>query len=502
QALPAEYNSAGSDVALLKCGFSLSRDIARYWNEFDPQQQSLVTSMIGRPVMDTSVVSPGAQFRLHYDTTGPETVPAEDLDVNGIPDFVDRAGVYLDSAWNLFHTKLGYLLPPDDGTSGGDSKYDVYFASIGGYGITFFDPTGPAPWDDFTSFILIHRDFAGFAPNQDPEGSQIGALKVTCAHEYFHAVQLAYDGLDDLWMYESSATWNEVELFPEVKDNYQFLPFFYNDTDTFLTTNGGFHPYGAFVWPLYLAENYTDTLMRKIWEASISANGIDAIDDALSGWGVSTGGIFADFGVWNFFTGDRAQAGYYPSGAEYPGVILDRALPVIPFTNEHPLKAPDGLASTYMSLATAGAPAGLALIELTGNATVVWDMSVILKDPGGAYETRDVQMDFTKSNGTFALYNFTDWDSMFISVQVVSRFNNDNDFTLSASVLPYGDANGSANINIADITYLIAYIFSFGQAPPYDVRLGDANCSGSVNIADITFLIKHIFAAGPAPCLQ
>lgn len=499
--LPAEYRITEDSGAMVKCGFPLSGDLARYWNELNAQQQSLATALIGRPATDTSVVSPGTQFRLHYDTTGPGAVPLADLGANGVPDYVERAAAYLDSAWNLFHTKLLYLTPPSDGTAGGDSKYDVYFASIGGYGVTFFGETGPAPWDDFSSFIIVHNDFEGFLPNQDPEGSQIGALKVSCAHEYFHAVQLAYDGFDDLWMYESSSTWNEVVLFPEVKDNYQYLPFFYNDLDTFLTTDPGLHPYGAFVWPEYLAENYTDTLMRKIWESAITDNGIDAIDAALSAWGVNTSDIFADFGAWNFFTSDRAQEGYFPNGAEYPGVTIDRALPTIPFTDEHPIKAPDGLGSTYLSIATIGAPPGLALLEFAGSPSVVWDLSVILKDSSGVYEKRDVQMDNSNS-GTFALFDFTDWDSMFVSVQVVSRWNNDNDFALSASVLPYGDADGSGKVNIADITFLISRIFAFGDAPPYDVRLGDANCSGSVNIADITFLIALIFASGPAPCSQ
>lgn len=63
-----------------------------------------------------------------------------------------------------------------------------------------------------------------------------------------------------------------------------------------------------------------------------------------------------------------------------------------------------------------------------------------------------------------------------------------------------GDPNASGNINIADVTYLIAYIFSGGPPPLPALSSGDANCSGSVNIADITFLIARIFAGGPPPC--
>ena len=31
-------------------------------------------------------------------------------------------------------------------------------------------------------------------------------MRVTAAHEYFHAVQYAYDGWDDTWIYETTAT--------------------------------------------------------------------------------------------------------------------------------------------------------------------------------------------------------------------------------------------------------------------------------------------------------
>ena len=61
-----------------------------------------------------------------------------------------------------------------------------------------------------------------------------------------------------------------------------------------------------------------------------------------------------------------------------------------------------------------------------------------------------------------------------------------------------GDANGSGQVNIADVTFLIARIFAGGAAPAPE-EAGDANGSGSVNIADVTYLIARIFAGGPAP---
>ncbi len=62
-----------------------------------------------------------------------------------------------------------------------------------------------------------------------------------------------------------------------------------------------------------------------------------------------------------------------------------------------------------------------------------------------------------------------------------------------------GDANADSSVDISDVVYLIAYIFSGGKAPK-PLLSGDANCDGSVDISDVVYLIAYIFSGGPAPC--
>ncbi len=63
-----------------------------------------------------------------------------------------------------------------------------------------------------------------------------------------------------------------------------------------------------------------------------------------------------------------------------------------------------------------------------------------------------------------------------------------------------GDATGSGTIDIDDVVFLIAYIFSGGPAP-VPVAAGDADCSdGSVDIDDVVYLINYIFSGGSEPC--
>ncbi|TFH65150.1 MAG: hypothetical protein E4G91_03510 [Candidatus Zixiibacteriota bacterium] len=62
-----------------------------------------------------------------------------------------------------------------------------------------------------------------------------------------------------------------------------------------------------------------------------------------------------------------------------------------------------------------------------------------------------------------------------------------------------GDANGDGGVDISDVVYLIAYIFSGGAAPD-PLLAGDANCDGGVDISDAVYLISFIFSGGSAPC--
>ncbi|MCK4427720.1 MAG: dockerin type I repeat-containing protein [candidate division Zixibacteria bacterium] len=61
-----------------------------------------------------------------------------------------------------------------------------------------------------------------------------------------------------------------------------------------------------------------------------------------------------------------------------------------------------------------------------------------------------------------------------------------------------GDANGDGVIDIADVVYLVNYLFVDGPPPPA-IKAGDANCDGIINIADVVFLINYLFIDGPEP---
>ena len=65
----------------------------------------------------------------------------------------------------------------------------------------------------------------------------------------------------------------------------------------------------------------------------------------------------------------------------------------------------------------------------------------------------------------------------------------------------YGDANGDGKVSIADVVYLINYLFK-GGLPPNPLIKGDANGDGKVSIADVVYLINYLFKGGPPPHCQ
>ena len=78
-------------------------------------------------------------------------------------------------------------------------------------------------------------------------------------------------------------------------------------------------------------------------------------------------------------------------------------------------------------------------------------------------------------------------------------FNAGRAYVFSGKPCFCADANGDLLVNVDDVDFLIDFYF-YGGATPFPYLLSDMNCDGSVNIADITYLAAYINGTGAPPC--
>ncbi len=62
-----------------------------------------------------------------------------------------------------------------------------------------------------------------------------------------------------------------------------------------------------------------------------------------------------------------------------------------------------------------------------------------------------------------------------------------------------GNVDGQPGTNVADLTFLVNYLFREGP-PPVSLETGDVNCSGGMNVSDVTYFVDYLFRSGPEPC--
>ncbi len=146
---------------------------------------------------------------------------------------------------------------------------------------------------------------------------------MTLAHELHHALQIGNYGFwtNDVFLYEITSTWMEDVAYTDVNDYYNYLAaswgHFKNPDKSF--TSNELIMYSRSIWGHYISKRFGIDVMRQTWEQVRLARPMAAIDNALRLQGVGVPAAFAEWTLWNYFTGERADpVKYYGEGAAYP----------------------------------------------------------------------------------------------------------------------------------------------------------------------------------------
>jgi hypothetical protein len=317
------------------------RDLRRVEDRLSPSQRRIAEALLARPTEGaadtfgngytvpeaTPVCGTNACF--HWVTSTVDAPDLTDANANGVPDWVETVQSAFDTVWAAEITTYGFRAPKSDATStdhGPDGRLDVYLADIGDQGYYGYcasdDPAdfgGAYAYFDASAFCVIDNDFsaAQFAP---PGASGVDALDVTLAHEFFHAVQFAYDLFEDRWWMEATATWIEDEVFPTIDDNLQYLPVspIAKPGVPLDANNTSFGVYGGWIFFRFLSELFGSNgvqdvaVVRRAWELADGAPAgrdlysVKAVAAATKDAGMPFREAFAQFGMDN----DVAPAWY------------------------------------------------------------------------------------------------------------------------------------------------------------------------------------------------
>jgi hypothetical protein len=320
---------------------------------------------LARPVLDTFYDAPLAPFRVHYSRTGPHAVlgATTDTAADGRPRYVHTAADALTHAWELLIDSLGFPAPvPDSAAGGGLNLYDCYLGNtetiLGSSNIIGF--TSAETWygklqggDTIriaTSFQVVHNTMAPFLAPVTQVEDPFDLLRITCAHEFFHAIHFTYD-LDEKpswqassWWQEGTSVWFEDYAFPQVND-WSNLPYYLNVPERSLTYSPNFssiHPYGGgSMWAFYLVERYGGPgILKDIWDRcglKSGDNTLAASDSVLTAHGSAMDLAWHEFTSWCLRTGRRHEATSFSQGADWaqvqPTVVLFNYPAAVHFTD-------------------------------------------------------------------------------------------------------------------------------------------------------------------------
>ncbi|KAA1428795.1 MXAN_6640 family putative metalloprotease [Nocardioides antri] len=260
----------------------------------------------------------GKRICVHYAVRGEDAPPSRR--------WVRRTLRVLGNVWDHEVGTLGFRRPPRDGRRGGDRRFDVYLAELGDRGLFgYCSPERRVRGERLaaSSYCVLDDDFARSQYDARPAAS----LRVTAAHEFFHAIQFGYDFREDPWLLESTATWIEESFADRIDDNRRYLRYGTVHRpgiplDHF--SNDRYAHYGTWAWWEFLTARYGAGLVRAVWARA------DAVGDAPNLSSVAALRTVLDRhaglprALASYAVANLSPADTYAEGATWPSARLGR----------------------------------------------------------------------------------------------------------------------------------------------------------------------------------
>lgn len=283
----------------------LSAQVPIKCNLISVETSNIETIRQNPPQTDTSIISATGFFRIYFDSTGTDAPELTDLNGNGISDYVDEVAVMADSARKVLVDIMGFLPVPGQD----EAPYPIYISNRDPYNYGLNTNGG---------WIEIDNNYSqGFYT------LGLQAMRVTIAHEYFHAVQRKYRDLsnENRYFYEFSSTWIEDIIIPDGNDYLFWLDgpnriwtypeIAFSETDGYSVAFYG-HYLNTIVEEIEIGME--SNLVREIWEKIGNTNLTfsSCINSILNDYNYSFIESWTDFIARNHYNSRNPDFYYHP----------------------------------------------------------------------------------------------------------------------------------------------------------------------------------------------
>ncbi len=301
-----------------------------------------------RPILQAQALSPSGRFWVHFDTVGVHAPARQDINANGLPDYIDSVLAAFDTAYTVEIDTLGYDAPPHSDTillgSVRRGVYAVYVLELGrplGNGMPaqgIYGMTRPERRvgegglrGRFTAYTVIDNNYSPH--DTTPLGKRwyyetgIRALRATAAHEFHHVIQLGSYGNSYAVcsLHEMTSTWMEHRVCPDVRDYEQFFPLAFGFPSTNASATASTPPvalsdtrcivgYASMLFAEYLVQTHGEQVLRRFWErVRTGEEPFTALDRTLKAQPAPEPARALDeawcrFSRWMYCTGARSNA--------------------------------------------------------------------------------------------------------------------------------------------------------------------------------------------------
>jgi hypothetical protein len=265
----------------------------------------------GREAKGSPVCS--AHFCVHWS--------ARKADAPASEAFLKAVSAATEKAYRVENGELHWRRPKPDALRGqrngvgADGQTDVYILDLNPnlYGYAVTDPGQKGPRQ--TAYLVLDNNYLGFPT------SPVKSMQVTVAHEYNHILQFNYDNLQDLWMFEATATWAEDKVYANINDYLNYLPALSHRPQDPLTGRS-IRVYAEAVWNHWLDSRYGPAVVRDAWADSTKAKpahfAISADDASIKQHGGKS--FSREFAGFAEETAEWQSSDAFPDAKAYPDV--------------------------------------------------------------------------------------------------------------------------------------------------------------------------------------